>query len=941
MSPPQQSIARHTIDLFSRAVGLHQAGRLDEAEPLYTRILSADKRNFDALRLLGLLEAQRGNLARAHELLRKALKLRPRSAEVFINLGNVLKLQDQLEEALVAYTNALKIEPNSILALNLRGIVLSALQRFDEARATFDAALKIKHDYAEALYNRGILLLKAHRGAEALTDLDKARALRPNDPQILLARGNALLLLSRIDEAIESFERALTIQPGFVEAMVSLGTALRMQNRLSEALAIYDQALAARADYAEVFFNRGLVLHDLKRFDEALTCLDRALALRPDFAEAALNRGHTLCELKRFEDAAAAYDRALSLKPDLVEVWLGRGNLFAQLKQWSNALAAYERAAAIKPDLAEAYCGSGVAFTKTAQYEQALAAYDSAIQLKPELSEAWLGRGNVFYEFKRLNEALAAYDKALALNPDLPAAWSGRGLVFYELKRYTEAIAAYDKAIALQPDLVEAWVRLYAKLMICDWADWEAEFSRFLSATRNGASTHPFQLLSIPSSAADQLACAKCFVADRPLPSYAPLWRGEVYSHDRIRVAYLSSDLREHAVGYLTAGLFQQHDRSRFELTAISFGPEKDSDIRHRIKNAFEHFIDARSYTDRQIAELVRQREIDIAVNLNGFTQSDRTNAFASRAAPIQVNYLGFPATMGADYIDYIIADQFVIPEWQRQHYQEKVIYMPDCYMVNDAKRSISLHVPTRAEEGLPEEAFVFCCFNQSHKLLPATFDIWMRLLARVDASVLWLSALNESATRNLRVEAQARGIDPSRLIFARWVASAAGHLARHRLADLFLDTLPYNAHTTASDALWAGVPVLTCCGETFAGRVAASLLQAVGLPEMVTHSLNEYEALALKLATDPALFKSVRLKLEQNRSCYPLFNTGRFTRHLEVAYQLMWETWQRGERPHSFRVAPLSLKRLPETAAELRAGAQRLPAYWGPFVAVGEGAGR
>jgi protein O-GlcNAc transferase len=545
MSSPQQrpgQIARQTTDLFSQAVGFHQAGRLDEAEQLYNRVLSADKRNFDVLHLLGMLEAQRGNLDKAQQLLSNALKLKPNSAEVLINLGNVLKLQDRLDDALEAYAKALKIEPNAILALNNRGSVLSALQRFDEARASFDAALKIKHDYADALYNRGNLLIKSDRVAEALADLDKARVVQPNDPQILLARGNALLL-ARFDEAIAELNRALAIQPGFAEALFSLGSA--RQDRLSEALVSYDRALQLRPDYAEALANRGATLHALRRHGEAL----------------------------------ADYDRALALKPGLID--------------------------------------------------------------------AWIGRGDVLFEATRYSDAFAAYDRASAINPDA---------------HYLEG------------------KRLCAKLMTCNWVDWEAEVSHFALTTRRGAPAHPFHLLPIATSAADQLTCANRFVADQPLPSYAPLWRGEIYSHDRIRVAYLSSDLREHAVGHLTAGLFEQHDRLRFELTAISFGPEKDSEIRRRIKNAFKHFIEARSYTDREIAELVRQREIDIAVDLNGFAQYSRTNVFASRAAPIQVNYLGYPATMGADYIDYIIVDQFVIPEDQQQHYQEKMIYMPDCF---------------------------------------------------------------------------------------------------------------------------------------------------------------------------------------------------------------------------------------------------------------------
>jgi predicted O-linked N-acetylglucosamine transferase (SPINDLY family) len=537
---------------------------------------------------------------------------------------------------------------------------------------------------------------------------------------------------------------------------------------------------------------------------------------------------------------------------------------------------------------------------------EALASYDRALLARPDYAEALANRGATLHALRRHGEALTDYDRVLALEPGLIEAWIGRGDVLFELTRYSDAFAAYDKASAINADApyLEGR-RLCAKVMTCDWADREAEVSHFLSAIRSGVPTHPFHLLHIATSAADQLMCAKQFVADQPLPSYAPLWRGEIYSHDRIRVAYLSSDLREHAVGHLTVGLFEQHERSRFKVIAISFGPEKDSNIRRRIKNSIEHFVDARSYTDRQIADLVRQREIDIAVDLNGFTQSSRTNVFACRAAPIQVSYLGYPATMGADYIDYIIADRFVIPEDQQQHYQEKVIYMPDCFQVNSSTRSLFEKVPTRAEAGLPERGFVFCSFCNNYKISPRIFDVWMRLLRQVEGSVLWVLTYSAAAESNLRREAASRGVEPDRLIFARSIGFTA-YLTRYRLADLFLDTFPFNGGTTASDALWAGLPVVTCSGETFVGRMAGSLLNTVGVSQLVTHSLADYEQLALTLARDFDLISSIKAKLARDRDACPLFDTARFTRHLEAAYQTMWETWQRGEPARSFDVQRL-----------------------------------
>jgi predicted O-linked N-acetylglucosamine transferase (SPINDLY family) len=382
------------------------------------------------------------------------------------------------------------------------------------------------------------------------------------------------------------------------------------------------------------------------------------------------------------------------------------------------------------------------------------------------------------------------------------------------------------------------------------------------------------------------------------------VWCGERYSHDRIRLAYLSADFRVHPSSYLLAGMFEHHDRSRFETIALSFGDDDQSEIQNRLKGAFEHFIDVRNRSDLEVARLVRELEVDIAVDLMGHTRNQRTGILALRPAPVQVNFF-CPGTSGADYLDYIVCDRVVIPEDHHAYYSEKVVYLPDTFQANDSKRRIAERTPSCAEVGLPDDGFVFCSFNNTYKFTPPMFDVWMRLLGHVKGSALWLQEINATATRNLRREAVARGIDANRLVFAPKVPRLEDHLARYRLADLFLDTLPYNAQTTASDALWVGLPVLTCLGTTFVGRVAASLLNAIGLPELITRSLPEYEALALQLATHPVLLADIRAKLARNRATFPLFDTDRFRRHIESAYVTMWERAQRGVGPASFEVKP------------------------------------
>jgi protein O-GlcNAc transferase len=394
-------------------------------------------------------------------------------------------------------------------------------------------------------------------------------------------------------------------------------------------------------------------------------------------------------------------------------------------------------------------------------------------------------------------------------------------------------------------------------------------------------------------------------VADECPPVATPLWRGERYRHDKIRIAYLSTDFRAHAVAFLIVGIFEHHDKGRFETTAISFGRDDNSETRARIQTAFDRFIDVQDMSDFKVASLMREWEVDIAIDLNGHTGDSRTAILAHRPAPLQVNYLGYPGTMGASYIDYIIADRFVIPKAQEDHYSEKIVYLPDAYQANDRKRRIADRTPARSETGLPERGFVFACFNNTYKIGPEVFDVWMRLLRGIEGSVLWLLEDNAIAAANLKREAELRGVAPARLVFAPRTTPDQ-HLARHRLADLFLDTLPYNAHTTASDALWMGLPLVTTPGSTFPGRVGASLLHAIGLSDLVTASLADYESLAQKLAQEPGALAAIKAKLAANRDSHPMFDTARFARYLESAYATMWERQQRGEEPASFSVAAL-----------------------------------
>ena len=665
------------------------------------------------------------------------------------------------------------------------------------------------------------------------------------------------------------------------------------------ALERIDRAVLKRPREATFAFDRGNELYLAQQYQAAIESYDKAILLNPGFAEAHHNRGSALNALHHYQAAIEGYDKAILLKPDYAEACCNRGNTLSFLQQYHAALESYDMAILLNPKFTDAHFNRGNTLLTLQQYQAALESYDKVILLNPDYADAYNNRGSVLLALQQHAAGLEYFDKTILLKPDSVDALSNRGNTLMALKQHREAMESFDKAMLLKPDheyLRGMW--LYMKRLLCDWQGIESE-SRQLEVLidRGMKATPPFTILAISSSPAVQRQAAEIHVRDK-VPE-----RSTVESiprrprRDRIRIGYFSADYYNHATTYLMAELFERHDRSRFEILGFSFGPRKTDQMSQRTSSAMDQFFDLRSLTDREAAELSRKLEVDIAVDLKGFTEDNRAGIFAERAAPIQVSYIGYPGTMSASYMDYLIADHTLIPEADRRYYSEKIIYLPDSYQVNDSLRAISEKPYARAGEGLPESAFVFCCFNQTYKISPSVFDSWMRILGRVEGSVLWLMEINPWAVENLRTEAARRGIDPQRLIFAKSLP-VDEHLARQRLADLFLDTLPYNAHTTASDALWAGLPVLTRAGETFASRVAASLLRAVNLPELITTTESEYEELAVTLAHDPQRLQALRQHLQQNHLTAPLFDCKTYTRHLESAYSAIVERYLAGLPP-------------------------------------------
>jgi predicted O-linked N-acetylglucosamine transferase (SPINDLY family) len=755
---------------------------------------------------------------------------------------------------------------------------IRALQgsNFNEANSILNEVLQKDINSADTIFELGIAYANANRFTEALAIFCCLQPYKMSDARIPYNSGLIYSLQSKHQLALESYDLALKIQPNDVETLINKSSTCNDIKNYVLALESLEYAIQIRADIPEAWSNKGIALNNLNLYQESIAAYNEALKLNPNYHEAWSNKSVPLSKLKRFLEASKACDKALSLKPDYAEAYYNKGNALNELKH----------------------------------FDEAIVHYDKALCLQPDYAEAWNNKGVALDAAKHFSEAIAHYDKALSLKPDYAEAWNNKGVALDAAKHFSEAIAHYERALSLQSDL--EWIYgdlIHAKMKICSWSDL-LEYSENIArkVLANEQITSPFPMLSLIDDSLLHKRSSEIYTRTKyPFnPALGPLLKRP--KSQQIRIGYFSADFHNHATGYLMAELFELHDKSQFELIGFSFGPIKNDEMRQRLEKSFDYFIEVGNKSDIETAQLSRSLNIDIAVDLKGFTKDLRAGIFAHRAAPIQVNYLGYPGTMGADYIEYIIADKTLIPLDAQSCYSEKVVYLPNSYQVNDRGRLISERQFTRLELGLPEDRFVFCCFNNNYKILPATFDGWMRILKAVEGSVLWLLQDNLWAVENLKKEAQKQGIDAKRLVFADRMPLSE-HLARHCQANLFLDTFPYNAHTTASDALWTGLPVLTLMGQSFASRVAASLLNAMGSPELVTNTREEYEALAIELAMNPKKLADIKLKLTNNRLTTPLFDTPLFARHLESAYIKMYEQYLKGFPPECIDIQSASHK--------------------------------
>jgi predicted O-linked N-acetylglucosamine transferase (SPINDLY family) len=726
-----------------------------------------------------------------------------------------------------------------------------------------------------------------------------------DEAQARCEAGRMLTLHGRVADAVREYERAIALDPGCLAALYNRATLLLQMDRPAEALQSLDALIARAPAPASAHLVRGNALSTLGRKEAALAAFDEAVRLDPRAPLGHCNRGNALLALGRPEEALTSLDGALALAPGHALASYNRGNVLAALGRLAEALASFDQAVRSDPRFTLAWYNRGSMLLELRRHAEAAASFDRALALDERMPQAHNNRGAALLALKNPAQAVQAFVRALELRPGYLGALENLGNSQLDLGSFDAAARAFTSLRAAAPEhAYAAGNLLYALSRSCDWSPGYHALRQYVaeSVDQGLRVQAPWAFLNTSDSRPAQLRCARTVNADKFPAAREPLWQGRTYAHDRIRIAYVSADFHEHATAFLMAELFERHDRERFEWTAVSLAPGDGTSMRSRLERSFDRFVDARGLDDREVAKLLLEQEIDIAVDLKGYTADSRMGIFAHRPAPVQVSYLGYPGTTGAPYIDYVIADRHVIPAGHFADYSEQVVHLPDCYQPNGSGRTIAPAIPSRSQLSLPETGFVYCCFNGCGKITPEVFGIWMRLLAAAPDSVLWLLEDNPFATGNLRKEAVRSGIDPSRLVFAPRTPLPE-HLARYATADLFVDTLPCNAHTTASDALWAGVPLLTCQGETFAARVAASLLQAAGLPEGITQNLHEYEEVALALATDRDRHAALRAKLAANRGTCPLFDAGRYRRALEAAYVLMWQRTESRLAPAPFAV--------------------------------------
>jgi protein O-GlcNAc transferase len=784
---------------------------------------------------------------------------------------------------------------------------------FNQAEKNYREILNVAPMNADALHLLGVLFNQKREYTAAIDLISRAIQIIPNQPIFHSNLGNAFRDSGFFKKAIGCYQRALQIKPDLVEAYINMGVAYHQLADHDGAASAFHKAIALKPDSAEAYYNLANTFKEKRLFDQAISCYRRVVALNPRFGEAYYNLAKSLEQQSCIDEAIACLMQCLRINPQWAEAHNNLGNLFSRKGLPDQALSYYQKAVELKPELHVAHNNSGNALKEQGRFTEAIACYQKALRFRPNFAEAYQNMGVTFTEQDRLAEAIGCFQKAIELRPDFAEAHNFLGLCFEKQGKASEAIACFEKAVQIKPNYAEAYSYLIHECQrSCDWQR-SMHFSERLDQLNRQAAGRgefcaepPFIRMARDDNLALQLINARawCRKIVQPLQRLRTPFGFDARRQKigKLTIGYLSCDFHDHATAHLMLRVFGLHNREKFKINCYSYGPDDHSHYRKRILAQSDQFIDIQRQSHFDAARRIYEDQVDILVDLKGHTKGARLGILTWRPAPIQIHYLGYPGTSGAGFIDYLITDRIVTPKGHAPYYSEKLVFMPHCYQVNDHQQEIASRHWSRQELGLPEKVFVFSSFNLPYKIDPVMFGCWMRILQQVPNSVLWLFGDNQNAICNLRREAADRGVEPQRLVFAQKIKKSE-HLSRLKSADLSLDTRMVNGHTTTSDSLWAGVPVITLQGSHFASRVSSSLLNAVGLPEMVTHNLDAYEKLAVRLASHAAELGQIKEKLALNRGGQPLFDTPQFVRNLEAAYQEMWRIFRKEGDPRQFEV--------------------------------------
>jgi protein O-GlcNAc transferase len=821
-----------------------------------------------------------GQAQAAARTCQKLLTANPRDVDARYLHGRCLAALGRWQDAAADFRRVLSARSGFFAAMIDLGIAETFQGNYSEAQELLEHARALDPRPAELHFALGLCRMGFADNAGAASAFRDAIARHPQFPDAFNNLGVACDRLGQLPEAIDSFRRAAAIRADFADAHRNLGDALLRQGDAAGAVAAFQHAADLRATDASARAELGAAQLAAGDFSAAATSLEHALKLDGGLAGVAANLGEALRNLNQTDRAAAAFQHALEIDPSLGEAHLGLGRLAAMRDDAGSAARSLMAAAQLKPGDSKIALAAAADLETLGSRAEALAILRAAAGIQPGNADIHDALGTLLQRLGQPAEALDCHERALAIDDGRVQTHLNCGYALESMGAQGRAIACFEQALRLRPSDARSSAAIAScAFRLCDW-----ELARtMLASLRHSAQgideLHPFLMLATDLEPAESAQSLQRRGRARFTPAMPPA--PVMPAHDRLRIAYVSPDFRAHPVGYSIAGVIERHDRTRVAPIAISLSAGADSSIESRLKNAFEEFIDVSSLSDREVVKLMRERAIDVAIDMAGLTTGARTAIFMMRAAPVQINYLGFPGSMGMDCMDFIIADRIVLPTTDESFYAEKVLRMPNSYLPFDGGRTVPAG-GRREAAGLPPDGFVFCAFNNGYKITRELFEVWMSLLREVPGSVLWLRSMGAETAANLRNAAGARGVSADRLVFAPFVEPIDAHLSRLQFADLFLDTLPYNAHTTAAEALWAGVPVVTCVGRSFAGRVGASLMTACDQPELICADFESYRTLALRIAHSPALQARLREQLRQRRSSAPLFDTLLYTRNLE-----------------------------------------------------------